>query len=297
MAALPQGGSRAAKHWGTGSLSCLSVGCDINTQKWLTLRTHPSPVFISEQDFWVGTDHEVYLMIRKEGVGVCVCVQNLVQLLSICPLFIIPPFSPFCQTFSPPHYGKTFLSLSYPLCRHSLSSVLCRPHVYISFVSSPAFFPPDTPRCHCHFCVLPFSSRAPAMIACNNCLLISSEVYLSYNLQLSSESRVATGQEGQNQNNNTPIHLTLCLRDLLLSASLLENSLFSTVQITAVHFILLLILVAGGSNNSLHSVWSADICPFLITALAPSIPLRLSISAAQIFNCFVVMIGFVSSLN
>lgn len=145
MAALPQGGSRAAKHWGTGSLSCLSVGCDINTQKWLTLRTHPSPVFISEQDFWVGTDHEVYLMIRKEGVGVCVCVQNLVQLLSICPLFIIPPFSPFCQTFSPPHYGKTFLSLSYPLCRHSLSSVLCRPHVYISFVSSPAFFLPILP--------------------------------------------------------------------------------------------------------------------------------------------------------
>lgn len=69
------------------------------------------------------------------------------------------------------------------------------------------------------------------MIACNNCLLISSEVYLSYNLQLSSEALVATGQEGQNQNTNIPIHSTLSLRDLLLCATLLENSLFSTVQI------------------------------------------------------------------
>ncbi len=173
--AEPQG---AEQRYSTTSLSCLSVGGDINTLRWLTPGlTYHLYLLASNGRLWT-----VYHDKEKVERCVCVCAKELIQLfLSIRSQFIILPLSsssPCCQTSLLLIIDDFLKNLLVILSAHHFSQVLATDlmpvYLCVSLCLSPSL---ETSSCHCHFHMLAFSLRALAMIASKGCLLTSSEFY------------------------------------------------------------------------------------------------------------------------
>lgn len=90
------------KHRGTGSLSCPSVGCDINTLTWFTPKLiHLLNLLVRFLSWdWRGT--VLLIMTREKREDVCVHdIKVSPTFLSICSLLISLPLFPIallCQT-------------------------------------------------------------------------------------------------------------------------------------------------------------------------------------------------------